>query len=150
MAKRILAVSSRPSNLVSHLAYLIGKVLHERCDRPSDSHIGYRRVLSTLIGLGFTAIIADGKRVHQYRRHMSTFLRYCDFAQHAGKLSFLAKAVAEIVCAAIPRFSVLGHPIYYDDFIKALPLALQSSNKVDAKTLNEAQLMLQDLFEKYS
>ncbi len=150
MANDILAVSPRSSNLVSQLAYLIDTALQERCNLSSDSHTDYHRALTTLAGLGFTAVLAEGSQVRSCRPHLATFLRYRDFTQHADKLDVLSHAIAEIICSAIHPFSVLGHPMFYNDFIAALVNTLKSSDMHDAKTDKGIRKMLQELFERYS
>ncbi len=150
MANDILAVSSRSSNLVSQLAYLIDTALQERCNLSTDSHADYHRALTTLAGLGFTAILAEGSQVRSCRPYLATFLRYRDFTLHTDKLESLSHAIAEIICGAIRPFNVLGHPMYYDDFITALVKALKSSDTHDVKIDKGIKKMLQELFDKYT
>ena len=150
MAKHILSFSLPSSNLVSQLAYLINTALQERCSFSSDSHADYHRALSTLTGLGFTAILAEGSDVWPCRPHVATFLRYRNFPQHVTKLEPFSHAIAEITCRAIHPFSELGHPLFHDDFIAALVQTLKSSDTCDPKTDKRIKIMLQELFEKHS
>ena len=62
MANDIVAVSPRSSNLVSPIADLISTALEEHCDLSTDSHVDYKRLLATLTGLGFTAVLAEGSQ----------------------------------------------------------------------------------------
>ncbi len=150
MAKDSLAVSPTSSNLVSQLAYLINTALRERCDLSSDSRADYYRDLATLIGLGYTAILAEGSRIGLCRPYIATFLRYRDFARHAVKLETFSHAIAEIVCNAIRPFKVLGHPLYHDEFIAALVTVLRTSDIDNVLADKGIKKMLQELFIKYS
>ena len=150
MAKDSLAVSPYPSNLVPQLAYLINTALQERCSLSSDSHADYHRALATLMGLGFTAILAEGSDVWPCRPYVATFLRYRNFQQHTTKLEPFSHAIAEITCRAVRPFNVLGHPLFHDDFIAALVQTLKSSDTGSPKTDKMIKRMLQELFEKYS
>jgi len=149
MANSILAVSPHPSNTVSQLAHLINTALQERCEISTDSHEEYHQALSTLTGLGFTAVLAEGSHIWSCRPHMATYLRYRNFSQHPGKLEPFSHAIAEITCRAISPFKALGHPLYYDDFISALVHTLKSSDTFDAKTDQGIKEMMQTLFEKH-
>jgi len=100
--------------------------------------------------LGFTAIAAEGSRVRSCRPHFTTFLRYRDFTRHADKLEPLSHAIAEIVCHAIHPFSVLGHPVFFDDFIAALVNTLASSDTRDVKTGKGIRKLMLELFRKYN
>src|SRR5579862_5740632 len=150
MAKDILTFSSPSSNLVPQLAYLINTALQERCGFSSDSHADYHRALATLMGLGFTAILAEGNDVWPCRRYVAKFLRYRNFPHHVTKLEPFSHAIAQITCRAIRPFHVLGHPLFHDDFIAALIQTLKTSDTCSPKTDKMMKKMLQELFEKYS
>lgn len=150
MANESVAVSPHSSNPVSQIANLIDTALQERCDLPADSHADYKQELATLVGLGFTAVLAEGSRIRSCRPHFATFLRYRDFTQHADKLEQLSHAIAEVVCSAIYPFKVLAHPMYYDDFVNALINTLKSSNTHEAKIDKGIKKILQVLFEMCS
>jgi hypothetical protein len=77
-------------------------------------------------------------------------LRYRNFTQYKDKLELFSYAIAEITCSAIHPFSVLQHPLYYDDFIAALINTLKSSAAEDPKIDKRIKKMLQELFDKYS
>jgi hypothetical protein len=150
MANESLAVSQHASNTVLHLAYLIHTALQERCHLSMQPHEDYHRAFKTLAGLGFTAVLAEGSRVRSCRPHFATFLRYRDFTRHTNKLEALSDAVAEIIYSAVCSFKMLGHPLYYDEFIAALVTTLQSSDMNDATTSKGIKNMLQELFEQCS
>jgi hypothetical protein len=148
MAKHILAVSSRPSNPVSHLAYLINAALEERCSSTADIPTDYQQQLCTLMGLSFTAVMAEGSRTRSCRPHLAAFLRYSRSTQHQGKFERLSLAIAEMVCNAIYPFKMLGFPRYYDDFMLAMTHTLSPSNTVTAKIKDAVQDVLLELLEK--
>lgn len=100
-----------------------------------------------LLGLGFTAILSEGSQVQLYKPHFDFFLQHRDFTQHADKLEILSVSVAEIVCGALCPFHTLGHPSYYDDFIKALVVVLKSS-EVDSLAVEKGiRAIIQGLME---
>jgi hypothetical protein len=148
MANAILAVSPHSSNTVSQIAYLINTALQERCNLSNDSYADYHRIITTLMGLSFTAILAEGSSVRSCRLHLIYFLRYRDFTQHTDKLELLSHAMAEIICNAMHPFSALGHPSYFDDFITALVNTLKSSDVHDVKADKRIKNVMQELFEK--
>jgi hypothetical protein len=150
MANHILAVSPHSSNTVSQIAYLIDITLQERSDPSTESHVDYCRELATLMGLSFTAVLAEGSQVRSCKPHLATFLRYRDFVQHADKLEQLSHAIASMVCSAVYPFKILGHPKYYDDFVGALVNTLQSSDTQNAEIEKGIKKIMQKLFEQYS
>lgn len=149
MANESLAVSSPHGNLVSEIAYLIETSLQERCDFSPDDHpyADYRRELATLMGLGFTVILAEGSRIRSCRSHFAAFLRYRDFIQHSDKLPQLSIIIAEIIYSAIYAFKMLGFPLYYDSFVQALVRLLQSHGLANAEKEKKIKKLIQQLFE---
>jgi hypothetical protein len=152
MANESLAVSQPHGNPVSEIAYLIETSLQERCDfSPEDyPYSDYLRELKTLMGLGFTVILAEGSRVRSCRPHFATFLRYRDFIQHSDKLSQLAIVIAEIICSAIRPFKVLGFPLYYDSFVNKLANLLKSHGIANTEQEKKVKKLIQQLFEMCS
>ncbi len=148
MAKEILAVSSRPSNPVSHLAYLIHAALKERSSVSDSFSTDYKRQLSTLVGLSFTAVLTEGSKTRSCRPYLAAFLRYSNLSQQQGKLEELSVAIAEMVCNAIHPFKVLGFPWYYDDFLLAMTHTVSPSDAVSAETKKGIQEILLELLEK--
>lgn len=144
MAKRILAVSSRPSNPVSHLAYLIHAALETRRDLSDDFSIDYKQHLHTLVGLSFTAMLSEGNKTRSCRSSLVDFLRYDDLIQ-PKKFEQLSAAISEMVCNAIASFKALGYPRYYDDFLLSMTHAVSSSETVSAETKSRIQEILLEL-----
>lgn len=150
MAKEILAVSSRPGNPVSHLAYLIHAALEERSNLSDNFSTDYQKQLCTLAGLSFTAVLAEGSKTRSCRPHFAAFLRYSNLTHQQGKFERLSVAVAEIACNAIYPFKVLGFPRYYDDFLLAMTHTVSSSDTPSAETKNGIQEILLELLEECS
>jgi len=148
MAKDILAVSSRPSNPVPHLAYLINAALEERCSSVVNIPTDYQQQLCTLMGLSFTAVMAEGSRTRSCRPHLAAFLRYSNLTQHQERFERLSVAVAEMVCNAIYPFKILGFPRYYDDFMLAMTNTLSPSSTVSDEIKDAIQEVLLKLLEK--
>ena len=123
MAKQILAVSSRPSNPVSHLAYLINAAMKARSKLSDYFSTEYKQQLRTLVGLSFTAILAEGSKLRACRPSLVVLLRYNKLTQ-PEKFEQLSVAIAELVCNAIHPFKVLGYPRYFDDFLLAMTHAV--------------------------
>lgn len=147
MAKQILAVSSRPSNPVSRLAYLIHAVLEERSAHSVNFSTDYKQQLCVLAGLSFTVVLAEGSKIKSFRPHLATFLRYNKLT-HPNKFKPLSIALAEMIRNAIHPFKVLGFPHYYDDFLLAMSRAVSPSNRVSVKTKKVIQGILHELLMK--
>jgi hypothetical protein len=152
MANAILSTSTPLGNPVSEIAYLIDAALQERCHLPADIYLdtGYAESLATLVGLGFTAILAEGSRIRSCKPHLAYFLRYRHLTQQADKTDQLAMTLANIICNAIQPFRVLGFPMYYDDFVSALINVLTSPTAGSPDTKNGIKNILHCLFEKCS
>ena len=127
MANDMLTVSSRPRNLVSSIAQFIRTILQHHCDHLNESCIDYDHGLATLVGLSFTAILAEGSQIRSSRSYFATFMRYRHFTQHVDHLEAFSYAIAEMISRAIYSFRALGHPRYYEDFLAVLVNILKSS-----------------------
>jgi len=149
MAKDILAVSSRPSNPVSHLAYLIHAALEARSNHSDNFSTDYKQQLLTLVGLSYTATLAEGSKTRSCRPSLAAFLRYSNLIQ-PEKFEQLSVAIAEMVCNAIQPFKVLGYPWYYDDFLLAMTHAVSPSDAISVETKHGIQEVLFELLGKYS
>ncbi len=151
MVKRSLTVSPRSSNPVPQIASLIDAALQEHCALSPEFHADYQLELSTLTGLGFTAILAEGSRIRSCRPHFATFLRYRDFTRHTDRLEQLSHAIAAIICSSIYSFKKLGFPLYYDSFVTALVNTLKSPDSASNAELTKGiKKIMQELFEQCS
>ncbi len=149
MVKRSLTVSPHSSNPVPQIAYLIDAALQEHCDLSYESHADYQLQLSTLTGLGLTAILAEGSRVQSCRPYFATFLRYRDFTQHTDRFEQLSYAIATIICSSVYPFKALGFPFYYDSFMTALVNTLKTPEGIsNAETTKRIKQIVQELFEQ--
>ncbi len=148
MAKEILAVSQRPSNPVSQLAYLIHAALDTRINHSDNFFIDYKQQLCTLVGLSFTVVLAEGSKIGAFRAHIATFLRYRSLIHQQDKLEALSVAIAEMICSAISPFTVLGFPRYYDDFLLALTHTVSPSDTISIEIRNRIQKILLELLDK--
>jgi len=151
MVKRSLTVSLHPSNPVPQIARLIDAALQKHCDLPQKIHADYQLELSTLMGLSFTAILAEGSQIASSRQYLATYLRYRNFNHHLDKLQQLSHAIATIVCSTIYSFKKLGFPLYYDSFMTALVNTLKLPiGDSDIEATKGIKNILQELFEHCS
>lgn len=147
MANESLAVSSHHSNPVSHLAYLINAALQQYSEPSANYSINYRRELATLMGLAFTAALAEGSKARPCRMYLASFLRNGGLNQHPGRAEELAVTIAQMICNSIYSFKALGYPRYYDDFITALVNLLRSSSECNMHAEMGIKKMMRALFE---
>ncbi len=148
MAKEILAVSQRPSNPVSQLAYLIHAALETRSHHSDNFSTDYKQQLCTLVGLSFTAVLTEGSKTGSFRPHIANFLRFRNLIHQPDKFEPLSVAISEMICNAILPFTVLGFPRYYDDFLVALTHAVSPSDAISIEIKNRMQEILLALLDK--
>ena len=148
MAKEILAVSSRPSNPVSQLAYLIHAALDTRRNHSDNFSTEYMQQLCTLVGLSYTAVLSEGSKAWSFRPHIAIFLRYRSLIHQSDKVEQLSVAIAEMICHAIYPFKALGFPRYYDDFLNAIIYVVSSSDTTSIEIKNGIQEILLELLDQ--
>jgi len=116
MTDNILIGKRLSSNDISSLAQILEIHLKHYCDHSSPSEGNYIKELRTLVGLGFTAVLADGGLISLYHRRLNIFLDHIDFKQHQESPTYLCTTIAEMIDLACRMFSTLGYPSYYDAF----------------------------------
>lgn len=104
--------------------------------------------LSTIIGLGFTIILVDGDLLTIYAPYLQTFLRYRDFKAHSGFINILSHAIAEIIDGAVHLSRPIKHSQYYGEFSAAVKNAVTPIMLHEAGKAEEAQRLMQMLFQK--
>jgi hypothetical protein len=108
------------SNDITHLAQIIEAILQYYCTNASPFEKDYVKEISTLMGLGFTAIMVDGDLLSIYQPHFNTFLRYSHFKKHPSYLGVLSRAIAELTAGSAHLFRSLGYPAYHEHFMVAV------------------------------
>ena len=126
MAKSILAVEPLSRNDIPILANLFEVSFDYYINNNSPFFIDYLCSLRTLVGLGFTAVLADRTLLCIYQHYLERFIAHDEgnfrVSQHAKIL--IAQSVAEMVVTATVSFSALKNPRYYEDFRVALHYTL--------------------------
>lgn len=101
--------------------------------------------LHTLVGLSFTAMLADEGKIRSCRLSL-IFLRYGNLI-HPRKYEELAVAIAEITYSAFDSFKALGFPRYYDDFLLSMAHTASTSEIVSDETKNGIHEILLKLLD---
>ncbi len=120
MANKIVPAQPFSSNDISSLTKTFQIAFHYYCHHNSPFAQDYLKELSTLVGLGFTAVLVDGDCICAYDHYLKTFLAYRNFKAHPEALEILSSAVANMVSWAAQLFRLLDYPGYYDDFAASL------------------------------
>jgi hypothetical protein len=126
MANSRVAVQSLSRNDLSLIASLLEESFDYYLNHNSPFFVDYLRALRTLVGLGYTAVLADNALLSIYQRHLDGFhgQQNGNFREREGAKTFIAKSVSEMISVAITSFSALEHPRYYHDFLQALHYSL--------------------------
>jgi len=149
MANEILAASTRPCNYNLGIYSLILARLKKYCAMSDGAHYDISPELDTLVGLGFTAVLAERTNLHACQSRVNSFVRYRDFMLHKDKLSEIAVIIAEIIQYAMYSFNRLGFPRYYDDFVWALHKTLRLHYGTPEEIKKETQRIIGMLFEQF-
>ena len=124
MAQPILAATPLSHNDISGLAQLFeqGFHYHRKCQKQlkNTDWRSFLHNIRTLIGLSYTATLVDGELLEIFDSHLCVFLQYQSFLSKHSEHAKLAKAIADIVCLGSDFFRCLGHPRYYEDFLRSL------------------------------
>ncbi|KTD25156.1 hypothetical protein [Legionella maceachernii] len=117
-----LTVHPLSRNDIAILANLFEASFDYYIHHNSPFFIDYLRNLRTLIGLGYTAILADGALLSVYQRYLDNFIeqKIGNFRERQQNKLLIALSTAEMIGSAVISFSALKFPQYYDDFIEAL------------------------------
>src|SRR5258707_10820246 len=99
MAKKILATQPLLRNDVPILAQLFEVSFDYHLTNHSPFFPDYLRALRTLIGLGFTAALADKDLFSIYKQYLETFLNQeaGDFKSNQGAKRLIAQAASEMI-----------------------------------------------------
>lgn len=147
MAKPTIAALPLSSNDISSLAQIFHVVLQHYCTVVNPFEKDYLSELSSLVGLGFTAILADGSLLCVYERYLQTFIRYRSFKEHPEHLQMFARAIAEIASGAVQIFRYLKYPSYYDEFIRLIHKTVDHI-WIPAEKVAESRRLMQLLTQK--
>src|SRR5262245_24246965 len=106
MAKKTLAVRPLSFNDLSTIARLFEVSFDVHLNNPSLSIADYLCSLRTLVGLGFTAALADKELLGIYQTYLRQFLALHegDFQKGEGAKKRIAQSLAEMVDIAIRAF----------------------------------------------
>jgi len=102
-----------------------------------------------VIGLGFTAMLAESSQTQPCQLHLLAFLHCGDnFTQCIDKFERLSKTAAEVICSAINPFKLLGTPRYFDDFLLAITNVVYPASMELIEKKQKTKELLQTLFEE--
>jgi hypothetical protein len=125
MAKNTLAALPLSSNDIYTLAQIFHSTFQYYCTVFDPSEKDYLREISTLVGLGFAAILTDGDLLCFHEPRLQTFMRfYQKFKEHPEYLQMFSRAIAEIVSGAAFVFRFVKYPAYHEEFTRLLRKAL--------------------------
>ena len=143
MARGILAAHPLLRNDIPILAQLFEVSFDYYINHNSPFLADYLQALRTLIGLGFTAVLADRRLLCSYEFYLERFLAQGegDFKLNQGAKRLIAQSAAEMVCTATLSFNVLRYPRYYDEFIKALYVTIAKIPIISATKSEAARIM---------
>jgi len=145
MAKNMVAGSARHRNPILSISSLISTHLKNKCAFPARFAADSTLALGTAIGLGLTAVLAEGSRVDMCQVHMHTLLLY-HTDQTLDNLDDITHAMTEIMQHGMAAFKILGYPRYYDDFLWALQRLLASAGLKPSQQSKESRALIQSLF----
>ena len=125
MAQNMLAGKPLSRNEICKLADILEEVFDSYLKNPLFID-DYLKVLRTLIGLGFTAVLADRMLLPIYQHYLHAFMQQDagHFKENEGAKRYIAQCTSEMVGTALICFSALKYPGYYRDFSKALSDAM--------------------------
>jgi hypothetical protein len=130
MANKIVPAQPLSSNDISSLAQTFQVAFNYFCEHSSPFDQDYLKDLSTMVGLGFTATLADGDCISAYDNNLKVFIAHRHFKAHPEIIANLSLAIANMVSWATRLFGVLDYPRYYEDF------ALSVKNTVGGQISN--------------
>lgn len=144
MANFILTAKPFPRNDISELAQLFECSFDTYLESSEFFYKKYLGSLRTLIGLGFTAALADRDLFSIYHRYLQQFLNNQEgnFRKQIGAKTAIAQSTANMVQLATDCFYYLEYPPYYKSFLTALRYALQGLTLPDNKRVEEILLKL--------
>jgi len=122
MANIRLTVQPLSRNDISIIASLLEQSFDYYLNHNSPFFSDYLCSLRTLVGLGFTAVLADRSLLSIYQGYLSNFIgqKEGDFREARSATKHIAQSTAEMVGTAVISFKALRHPRYYGDFLQAL------------------------------
>lgn len=122
MANRIMAAQPLSRNDLPILVQLFESAFDYYLDGYSPFFPDYLRALRTLVGLAYTATLADKSLLCSYQLYLARFLaeNEGDFRANPHAKRSIAQSVSEMVSTSTIAFNALKYPRYYDDFIEVL------------------------------
>jgi hypothetical protein len=144
MAKEILAASARRRNSILRILSTNGSYLCNNASFPPNPPPYSLHELDILIGLAFTAILAQGRHVEKCR---SKFEVYLDHRHENENVSdFVVVAVSYLLRKGFAAFKFIGYPYYFDDFIMLYYHILKTTIPIFPTIKHEMQKILNDNF----
>ena len=149
MAKESLAIRVRPRNYNLGIYWLIRERLQKHYASPDRIHYDGYSKLGALVGLGFTAVLAEGgTEIDLCKSRVDAYVRYRDIALHRDKIDEIAVTIAEIIQYAMYSFHKLEHPLYYEDFTKALRQFFILPDRTPEENEKETQHIIKKLLDE--
>ena len=146
MAKSILTGEPFSRNDISKLAHYFEQSFDYYLNNHSPFFNDYLKSLRTIVGLGFTAALADHDLLSTYQHYLERFIAMNegDFRVNPGAKRGIAQAVAEMVNTGGFSFYALKFPRYYHDFYEAVCYTLVQTPKLSGEP-NEVERLVAQL-----
>ena len=148
MAENILAGEPLSRNDLHIIAQIFEQSFNYYFNHKLPFPPEYLQTLRTLVGLGFTAALADRNLLYAYQTYLARFLiqEEQDFKVNLGANRSIAQSLAEMIHLASICFYALKFPKYYQDFIAALRTILLIPEPSEQK---EVERILEHLVVPY-
>ncbi|MBX9587486.1 MAG: hypothetical protein K2X50_09535 [Gammaproteobacteria bacterium] len=146
LAHNSLAVQPLSRNDISIIANLLKHSFDYYLNHQSPFFVDYLCSLRTLVGLGFTAVLADRSLLSIYQHYLNHFIgqKEGDFRQSPEAKEMIAQSTAEMVGTAVISFRALRHPPYYGEFINSLHYTIAKIPELKDGT-NDSERILSNL-----
>lgn len=135
MADRSLSAFELSSNDVISLAQIIESNLKYHRTHFSFCEERYLKALKAAIGLGFAAVIVDGKLTDTYQYKLDKFLKCQKKYRNIHMPPEISTTIAEMISLAESSFLSLNHPKYYSDFKKSVSYILDNAIAMRSRIL---------------
>jgi hypothetical protein len=117
MANESVAASSRHRNSILGIASTNHGYLFKNNSFTQAFYFFNSKELGTVLGLAWTAIMAEGSDVAIGQAEMNLYLKYRDFVQHDAMLDIVTVSVVQLLESGFAAFKALHFPSFYNDFI---------------------------------
>ena len=129
MAKVSLATTPLSHNDINCLAQLFTGAFLSLNKNPLETSVmprkNFLRQVDTVVGLAFTATLADQEFLALFKPYLDDFLNYPPSSNEPKAHEKWGIAVADMISLGSDAFRMLKHPGYYRYFLKALQISLR-------------------------